>query len=307
MQPLTLRDRDRKLANGVLLYPWLGNSSIGKGDPISDIADCANGLDAEERVQRSASRSDAGKNQFTKNLAMLMTSTAPAPSILFSQSATQLGCIRQWLLNVTIAFATLAGSALAPASVSAQQAEQSRQSGLRIALIDVAYIFKNLPAIKAHASKIDADSRKEELEIKQGRDALQQAVMRLKTLKVGSADYSRQEEYVAKLDLRSRLRGCHNDRGLNEAEVRLYHESYQQIVSAAQAIATENDIHLILNFSREELDLQRVDSIHRGVRKQVVFHDSALDLTDSVMRYLEQQAGTPEDVTSGNTSTDTSR
>lgn len=234
-----------------------------------------------------------------------MSFGSPAPSILSSRSATNLGCIRRWLLNVAIGFATLAGSALDPASVSAQQAEPSRQPTLRIAVIDVAYIFNNLPAIKAHTSKIDADLRKDELEIKQRREALKQAVMQLKTLEVGSAEYCRQEEHVAKLASQSQFRGCDRHRGLSEAEARLYIESYQQIVAASRVMAAEKKIHLILNSRSELMDWQRVDSIHRGVRKQVVYHDTALDLTESVMRYLERTASKPEDVPSSNTSTTT--
>ncbi len=111
---------------------------------------------------------------------MLTTSTAPVPSILSFQSSNQPSEVRRWLGNAAIAFAALAGSAFAPASLSAQQAEPTHQPGHRVKLVDVAYILENLPGIKAHVSKVKADLKKAELELKQRRDTFEQAAKQLK-------------------------------------------------------------------------------------------------------------------------------
>ena len=174
-------------------------------------------------------------------------------------------------------------------------------------MIDVAYIFKNLPAIKAHVSKVKGDLKKEELELKQRRDTLKQAVEQLKTLKVGTADYARQEEYVANLESKLRLHRVHKHRELSDAEARIYYDNYQQIAAALRAIATDNNIQLVLSFNSEEMDLEQNDSVARGVMKNVVYHDSTINMTNTVMRYLEQQANTSQAATSGNASSTTSR
>ena len=223
------------------------------------------------------------------------------------QSSNQPSEVRHGLGNAAIAFAAFVGSAFAPASLSAQQAEPTHQPGHRVALVDVAYIFKNLPAIKAHGNKIKSDLKKDELELKQRRDTLNQAVEQLKTLKVGSADYNRQEEYVANLESQSRLHRVHKHRGLNEAETRLYYDSYQQITATLRAIATDHNIQLVLNFSSEEMDVEQNDSVVRGVMKNVVYHDSTVNITNTVMRYLEKQANAPQAATSGNASSAISR
>ena len=238
---------------------------------------------------------------------MLATSTAPAPSMLPLKSSNQPSEVPRWFGNAAIAFATFAGSAFASASLSAQQAEPTHQAGHRVALIDVAYIFRNLPAVKAHISKVKADLEKEELELKQRRDTLEQAVEQLKTLKVGSADYARQEEYVANLESQLRLHRVPRCRELNEAEVRLYHDSHQQIAAALRVIATDNNIHLVLNFDSEDMDLEQSDSVSRGVMKNIVYHDSTTNITNTVMRYLEQQANAPQAETSSSASPTTSR
>ena len=245
--------------------------------------------------------------QFRRSLTVLTTSTAPAPSMLPLKSSNQPSEVPRWFGNAAIAFATFAGSAFASASLSAQQAEPTHQPGHRVALIDVAYIFRNLPAVNAHISKVKADLKKEELELKQRRDTLKQAVEQLKTLKVGSADYARQEEYVANLESQLRLHRVHKYRELNEAEARLYYNSYQKIAAALRAIATDNNIQLVLNSSSEEMDVEQNDSVVRGVMKNVVYHDRTVNMTNTVMRYLEQQANAPRAATSGNASSATSR
>ena len=218
---------------------------------------------------------------------MSTTSIAPAPSVGSLPSSSQPSEVRQSHVNVAIAFAALAGFAIAPVSLSAQQAEPTIHPGHRVALIDVAYILKNLPAIKAHVSEVKADLEEEKRELKQRRDTLKQAVERLKTLEIGSAEYYQQEAYAAKLDSQLRLPRVHRHRGMSEAEARLYYDGYHQIAAALRAVATANNIQLVLNFSSEEMDLEQHASVERGVMKNVVYHDSVVNITNIVMEYLE--------------------
>lgn len=186
-----------------------------------------------------------------------------------------------------IAFATLAVCTLAAGSLSAQS---SYQAGNDIAVIDVAYIFKNLPDIKAQVSKVESDLKAREAELKQKRDVLNQSIAQLKTLKVGTADYARHEERVASLDTKLRLDTARIRQELNSAQAKIYYDNYQRIAAAVKAIATHNHIKLVLRFDSEEMDLEKNDSVARGLMKSIVFHDPSIDMTDTVMKYLEQQA-----------------
>ena len=238
---------------------------------------------------------------------MLATSNAPASSAPLLQPSSQTRQLTRRLGNAAIAFATVAVSAFAPASLSAQQPEPTHQPVHRVALIDIAYIFKNLPAIKDHANKVKDEIKKEEAEQKKQRDILNQAVEQLRALKVGTDEYTRQEEHVANLESKIRLRRVHTHRGLNEAQAKLYYDSYQQITAAVRAIATHNNIQLVLRYNSEEMDSEQSDSVVRAVMKNVVYHDSTIDMTDTVMRYLEQKANTPQAATAGNSSPVTNR
>ncbi len=212
--------------------------------------------------------------------------TPSKPSV---KSSSQPIAVLQWFGNAAIAFAMFAVSALAPATVSAQQAESTHQPGHRVALIDVGYIFKNLPEIKAQVSKVESDLRAYEAEIKQKQDTLKQSAAQLKTLKVDTDDYARQEEHVANLGSRLRLDMARKRQELRDAEAKIYYENYQRIAAAVKAIATHNNIQLVLRFNSEDMALEQSESVARAVMKNVVYLDSTIDMTKTVMRYLEQQ------------------
>lgn len=219
---------------------------------------------------------------------MRATSSATASSIRFSRSGKSTGERPGW--SGMAAIGLLVGFTFAPQSLSAQQVEPAEQSGHRIALVDVTYLLKNVPAIKDHVSKVKADRKKEQEALKQRRAKLNQAAEQLKALKVGSAEYNEQEAYLAQLDSQFRLHQIHKHREIGAAEAKLYYDSYQQIRAATEFIATKNNIHLVLNFTGEEMDLAEADSVARGVAKNVIYHDSTINITNAVMRYLEQQA-----------------
>jgi Skp family chaperone for outer membrane proteins len=241
-----------------------------------------------------------------RNQTVLKQAYIPAPSKSFVPSSGQPSAERRRFAKATIAFVTLAVAALVPATVFAQQAA-SAPTGHRIAVIDVGYIFKNLPEIKAQISKVEADLKKDEAELKQKREALKQAVEQLKTLKIGTADYAKQEEYVANLESKLRLNRSRKQNQLRGVEAKIYFDNYQRIAAAVKAIATHNNIKLVLRFNSEDMDLEQNDSVARGVMKNVVYQDSTINITDTVIKYLERQTNTAQVATGGNAASATQR
>lgn len=208
-------------------------------------------------------------------------------------------------------FTLLVGAAVVFALIQtplwAQQAESTRRSGHNIAVIDIAHIFKNLPSIQAQVKKVEADVKKYEAEIKQQQEALKQAVEQLKTLRPGTSDYARQEERIAAMDSKLRLDMNRKQQELRDAESKIYFDNYQRIAAAVKVIAVHNKIHLVLRFNGEEMELEKTDSVARGVMKSIVFHDSTINMTDTVMKYLEQQGGGAHIATGGRRTSNNNR
>jgi Skp family chaperone for outer membrane proteins len=161
-------------------------------------------------------------------------------------------------------------------------------SGHRIAVIDIAYIYKNAPSIQAQIGKIEADLKNYDRELKQKREALQQAAAELTTLKVGTADYAKQEEAVARMDSKLRLEMVRVRKELANAEAKIYFDNYQRISKSVKLIAVHNGIHLVLRYTGEDMNLENDKSVARGLMKNIVYHEETLDLTEIVMQHLEK-------------------
>ena len=53
-------------------------------------------------------------------------------------------------------------------------------------------------------------------------------------------------------------------------------------------LAQHYKINLVLRYNSEDMDLEKGDTVIRGVMKNIVYHDDALDMTKGVMQYLDQ-------------------
>jgi Skp family chaperone for outer membrane proteins len=242
-----------------------------------------------KQANRLAQSQDDPKTGFRRNSTVYQKCDIPTRINPFLRSSGQPIAELRSLSLAAIVLATLSVSTFAPPTASAQPAEASHPPGHRVAVIDVGYIFKNLPAIKAEVSKVQSDLKNYEKEFKQKRDEMMQAVTELKKMKVGTPEYARQEEHVANLDSKLRLETRHKHHEFGSAEAKVYYDSYQRIATAVKAIATHNNINLVLRFDSADMDLEQSDSVARGIMRNVVFHDRSIDITDTVMQYLEQQ------------------
>lgn len=184
--------------------------------------------------------------------------------------------------KAAIAMAMVSLTTLAPASLLAED------TGHRIAVVDVAYIFKTHPGIKAQVEKVENDLKTYDAELKTKREELKQAAERLKTFKVGSPEYAAQEEQVASMESKLRLDMARKRKELADAEARIYFDNYQLIANGVKFLANHYKINLVLRYNSEAMDPGQGDSVIRGVMKNIVYHDESLDMTKGVMQYLDQ-------------------
>ena len=181
-----------------------------------------------------------------------------------------------------IAMAMLTVSVLAPVSATAEEA------GHRIAVVDVAYIFKNHEGIKGQVSSVENDLKAYDQELKGKREELKQSIEQLKTFKVGTQKYTEMEEQVASMESKLRLDMNRKKKELADAEARIYFENYQLIANGVKFLAQHYKINLVLRYNSEDMDLEKGDSVIRGVMKNIVYHDESLDMTKGVMQYLDK-------------------
>ena len=167
-------------------------------------------------------------------------------------------------------------------------ASAQEKSAHRIAVVDVAKIFKEHPGIRAQVEKIENELKTYDGQLQGKREELKQAAEQLKTFKVGTPDYSQQEELVASMESKLRLEMARKRKELSDAEARIYYDNYQKIVAGVKFLAEYHDINLVLRYNSEEMNLEQGDSVIRGVMKNIVYHDKNLDMTTGVMQYLDK-------------------
>lgn len=191
--------------------------------------------------------------------------------------------LRHQVCVIAIGMATVLAPSLSIGNASAQDSAPHR-----VAVVDVAYIFKNHPKIKAQVSKVEAELKAYDAELKQKRDQIKNTAAKLKTLAPGSPEYVQLEEQLASMDSKLRLETVRKRKELAEAEAKIYYDNYQQIAAGVKFLAGHYKINLVLRYNSEEMDEAQGESVIRGVMKNIVYHDASLDMTPGVMQYLDK-------------------
>jgi Skp family chaperone for outer membrane proteins len=189
-------------------------------------------------------------------------------------------------------------TALVPAYVSAQAPEPTAsRAAHRVAVVDVAYIFKNHPGIRGEVLKVEKDLKDFDQELRGKQAELKEEALKLKAFKVGSPDYAAQEQKVAMMESQLRIEMNRQKRELADAEARIYYQNYQRITAGVKVMADFYKINLVLRYNSDQMDLAKPETVIRGVMKNIVYHDEDLDMTKAIMQYLtkqmEQQAANP--------------
>ncbi|QDS93315.1 periplasmic chaperone [Roseimaritima multifibrata] len=193
--------------------------------------------------------------------------------------------------SVAFVLSCLAIGAVAPVTAQAQApaAAAATTGGHRVAVVDVARIFKESPAIKSQVEAVENELKTYDATLAGKRDALKAEVEKLKVNNVGSPEYTAQEEKVAEMESKLRLEMARKRKELSDAEARIYFENYQSIAEAVKYLASYNKINLVLRYNSEEMDMAKGESVIRGVMKNIVYHEPSLDMTDLVMQYLNSR------------------
>ncbi len=178
--------------------------------------------------------------------------------------------------------AMLSVAAPAPITVAADD------MGHKIAVVDVAFIFKNHDDIKGQVTAIENELKSFEQELNVRREELKNSAAELKTFKVGSPEYAAAEERVAGMESKLRLDMARKRKEISDAEAKIYFDNYQRIAAGVKFLAGHYKINLVLRYNSEEMDLEQGESVIRGVMKSIVYHDESVDMTKAVMDYLSR-------------------
>jgi Skp family chaperone for outer membrane proteins len=159
-----------------------------------------------------------------------------------------------------------------------------------LAVVDVAYIFKNHTRFKqqmeAMKQKVDAA----ESELKRDQDDYKKMADQLKTYQPGSPDYKKVEADMLKKQGDINLKVSLQKKDFMEQEGHIYFNVSREIDDAVKVLATKNNIVLVLRFNGDPVDPVDRNDILRGINKPIVFYDQRMDITPYVLQDLNRSA-----------------
>jgi Skp family chaperone for outer membrane proteins len=166
------------------------------------------------------------------------------------------------------------------------------QAGTSVAVIDIAFIFKNhvrfngqMNDMKRDIEAFDAQMREESQKL-----AKKQEVMQGFT--PTSAEFKRADEELAHLKSDFQIRVQAKKREFLELEAKVYYGIYREVEESVAIFAQRNGIGLVLRYTGDEMKADDRASVLQGVNKPVVYQDR-LDITQHILNQLNAGATMP--------------
>lgn len=164
---------------------------------------------------------------------------------------------------------------------------QAQNAG-RVAILDVAKVFKMNPTFEAKMKAIreEADTLKASITARQ--EKIRDAARGLSEFGVGTPERNNMEADLEQQQTRLRTEARQAEMTLLSREAKIYYETYIEMQSVVETIASEYGLSLVLRFDSEEIDPSNRTEVIKGVNRSVVFHRK-VDLTNMVTKELNQR------------------
>jgi outer membrane protein len=185
-----------------------------------------------------------------------------------------------------------AGLFLVPPMGGAQtaHAQNSPSQPHMIALIDMAEVFKNYKKFETMRESLKTEITASEEEMKKEITVLQDLQARLQKLEESSPEYARTEKELA--SKAAELEGVRKvkQREFLRKESTIYKAIYMEATEAVSKYADYYKYTLVLRFNRTDLsENDDAKKVIDGMNKQVVYYRPEHDITDAVLKYLNDR------------------
>jgi Skp family chaperone for outer membrane proteins len=175
-----------------------------------------------------------------------------------------------------------------PQGQAGQQLLGANVSKYGIAVVDISAIFQRHARFKATMDTMKADMQRVDAELKAERETITKAEAHRNTFGVGTAEYKRADEEVARMMAELQLKMGRLRKEFMEREAKVLYQTYQEVVQAVDYYAKRHNIGLVLRFSGEPIDPNRPDDVRREISKLVVMQDS-IDITLEVLMLINSR------------------
>ncbi|WP_166828204.1 OmpH family outer membrane protein [Thalassoroseus pseudoceratinae] len=192
--------------------------------------------------------------------------------------------------TLVASFVLVAGLAATPAAFA--QAEPAASSGqFKVGLIDMAFVFKNYKKFEALRNDLKAEIEQSDLKAKQMAGELKQIQEKAKQFKEGSSEFKQFESELAQKASQFEAFRKIAQRDFLRKEAEIYKTVYLEVSEAVELYANHYKYSLIMRFSRDGVEdaSGNPQQILQSMNRQVVSFGKELDITDTVLEYLNRK------------------
>jgi outer membrane protein len=184
-------------------------------------------------------------------------------------------------------FVLVTGLAWVPAAVLAE--ERAPDSPHRIALIDMARVFKNYKKFEALREELKGDLTKSEDKFKLMAEQIRKEQNELKGFKEGTEEYAQKEKQVLNHTTQAEAFRKTQQRDLIRREAQIYKTVYLEVADAVQKYASHFNYTLVLRFTSDDVEgTENPEEVMRGLNKQVVYYRPNDDITNKIVSFLNR-------------------
>jgi len=175
------------------------------------------------------------------------------------------------------------------AAATAPRTATAPPNGTNVAVIDIAYIFKNHARFNSQMKKLESEGEILRGWMQEREKALQAMKEELKNFKVGTADFEKKEEALANEGTQSQLELRRRQQELVQKEAAIYYDCYAELEKTVALCAQRNKIGIVLKFNRDPIKRDDRTSVMQGLARPVVYH-YGLDISEFILGELNKKA-----------------
>jgi Skp family chaperone for outer membrane proteins len=165
-------------------------------------------------------------------------------------------------------------------------------AGTSVAVIDVAYIFKNHARFNQSMNDMKRDIEAFDAHMQEESKKLQKKQEEMQTFGPSSPQFKKLDEDLAKMKSDFQIAVQSKKRDFLEQEAKVYFNIYREVEEAVAVFAQRHGIRLVLRFTGDDMKADDRQSILQGVNKPVVYQDH-LDITMDILNKLNAGATVP--------------
>ncbi len=187
--------------------------------------------------------------------------------------------MKQLAFSAALAMVVLSGGATAHAQ---------QPGSLDVALIDLAYIFKNHNHFQSLKAGLQKDFDLAQVDFQTRRARIQQIAKQLEGFKPGSPERKQTERKLAQEQSNMQVEATLLKKQFIERDAKNFYDVYKQVVDEVGAYCKQRRIRLVFQFNGEPLDNNDPQSVPLQLTRKVVYYDKALDITPYILSQLNR-------------------